>query len=240
MSANIHQALRIDRRRVLANVSVFSSLDDRSLELLLQVTGTRRLLSREVLFNKGDPGQQLYGVVQGRLKIFTPGADGKEVVFGFCDPGEVIGEIALLDSNPRSATVTAMEPSELLTLDRRDLLPFLEKHPSVAIHLAGVLAGRLRRLSELAEDSMFLTLPSRLAKKLVALGRNYGKAGGGGLRIELRLHQQELGDMVGTSRESVNKQLRAWTQEGLLRFDRGYITLYDLERLEAIARYTVD
>jgi len=230
---------RVARRRVLANVSIFSDLDERSLDALLEVTSTRRLRAKDTLFRKGDPGQQLYGVVQGRLKIYASGADGKEVVFGFSDPGDVIGEIALLDSNPRSATVAAMEPSELLTLDRRDFLPFLERRPVVAIHLAQLLAGRLRRLSEQAEDAMFLTLPTRLAKKLLALGADYGKRGDEGLRIDLRLQQQELGDMVGTSRESVNKQLRAWTVDGLVRFERGYITILDTDGLEAVARFTM-
>lgn len=111
----------------------------------------------------------------GRLKASAAGADGKEVVFGLMDPGEVIGEIALLDSEPRSATVVAMEDSQLLCLDRRDFLPFLEKHPSVAIELAAVLALRLRRLSEVMEDTLFLALPSRLAKKILDLANAYGR-----------------------------------------------------------------
>jgi CRP-like cAMP-binding protein len=230
---------RVARRRVLANVSIFSELDERSLDALLEVTSTRRLRSKETLFRKGDSGQQLYGVVQGRLKVYVSGAEGKEVVFGFSDPGDVIGEIALLDSNARSATVVAMEPSELLTLDRRDFLPFLERRPVVAIHLAQVLAARLRRLSEQAEDAMFLTLTTRLAKKLLALGETYGVEKPQGLLIDLRLQQQELGDMVGTSRESVNKQLRAWTGQGLVHFERGYITILDADGLEAVARFTM-
>jgi CRP-like cAMP-binding protein len=230
----------LDRRKLLANVSIFSSLDEKALDALVHATSTRRLDAGEVLFRKGDHGRQLYGVLSGRLKVSAAGADGKEIVFNVCDPGEVIGEIALLDSNPRSATIVALEASELLVLDRRDFLPFLERHPRVAIELAELLAARLRRLSELAEDSVLLALRARLAKKLVALAQRYGQPTKGGVEIDLPLSQQEIGDMVGTSRESINKQLRAWTLDGLLSSQRGRITLRDPAALEALARLAID
>ena len=231
---------RVERRRLLANVALFSHLEERDLDELLKVTSTRHLEDGEILFRKGDPGRQLYGVVEGRLKIYSSGAEGKEVVFGLSDPGDVTGEIALLDAEPRSATVVALAPSELLTLDRRDFLPFLERHPKVAIRLAELLAERLRRLSELTEDSLLLALRARLAKKLVSLARSYGAETGEGTRIELKLSQQTLGDMVGTSRESINKQLRGWTQQGLVKSERGLITLRDVPGLEAIAHFAMD
>jgi CRP-like cAMP-binding protein len=231
---------RIERRRLLANVWLFSDLGERELDELLKLTSTRHLDDGETLFRKGDPGRRLYGVVEGRLKIFASGGDGKEVVFGLSDPGDVTGEIALLDSEGRSATVVALQPSELLTLDRRDFLPFLERHPRVAIRLAELLAERLRRLSELTADSVLLALRARLAKKLVALARNYGKKTEDGTLIDLKLPQQVLGDMVGTSRESINKQLREWTEKGLVKVHRGYITVRDPEELESLARFAFD
>jgi CRP-like cAMP-binding protein len=208
---------RIERRRLLSNVSLFSSLEDRDLDELLKLTSTRRLREGEILFRKGEPGRQLFGVLEGRLKIYSSGADGKEVVFGLSDPGDVTGEIALLDSEPRSAT-----------------------HPRVAIRLAEILAERLRRLSELTEDSVLLALRARLAKKLVALARSYGQPTADGTRIDLKLSQQALGDMVGTSRESINKQLRAWTQQGLVHSQRGFITLRRPRELESLARFAFD
>lgn len=228
---------RVDRRALLADLAIFGSLDESQLDRLLAVTTTKRLRDGEVLFRKGDSGRQLYGVVEGRLKIYASGGDGKEVVFGLSDPGEVIGEIALLDSQPRSANVIAVAPTELLVLDRRDFLPFLERHPKVAIELAETLAARLRRLSELAEDSVLLALRSRLAKKLVALARSYGVEEPDGVRIDMKLSQQALGDMVGTSRESINKQIRAWTEAGLLSSTKGFITIHDMPGLEALTHY---
>lgn len=229
----------IDRRDLLAGLWIFAGLQDSELDALVAVSTTRRLAPREVLFHKGDEASALYGVVRGRLKVTSAAPDGKELVFGLMDPGEVIGEIALLDSNPRSATVSAMEECELLTLHRRDFLPFLERHPGVAVRLAGVLARRLRRLSELTEDTLFLTLPSRLAKKLLALAAHYGSPTEHGVRIDVRLPQHELGELVGTSRESVNKQLRSWQHDGLVEVERGYITIRNLEGLEQVARFLV-
>jgi CRP-like cAMP-binding protein len=231
---------RIDRRELLRGVSIFASLSEAELDGLLRVTRTKRVSAGEMLFRKGEEGRQLYGVVAGHLRIFAVGPDGKEMVFHIADPGDVIGEIALLDSNPRSASVVAIQDSELLCLDRRDFLPFLERHPRVAVGLASLLAARVRRLSELAEDSILLALRARLAKKLVALARNYGEATDAGTRIDLKLSQQDLGDLVGTTRESINKQLREWSQAGLVHFERGTVTLLDPQGLEALANLALD
>ncbi len=227
----------VNRRELLASVPIFSGLGERELDLLLAVTTTRRLKAKDVLFRKGDAGNQLYAVLSGRLKILAAGADGKEVMFRINGPGEVIGEIALMDSNPRSATVVAIEACELLTLHRRDLIPFLEKHPKVTIELAGILAARLRTLSEHTEDALFLTLPSRLAKMLLQLSATYGQQTSDGILIDIRLPQQDLADLVGTTRESVNKQLRSWEEEGLVKLERTRITIIEQSGLEASARF---
>ncbi len=228
----------MDRRKLLASISIFSSLDESELDLLLQVTATKRMAAKEVLFRKGDPGRQLYGVLAGRLKVMATGKDGKDLVFGLMGPGEVIGEIAVVDENPRSGTVVALEPAELLTLHRRELLPFLERHPKVCIHLAGVLAGRLRRLSEHTEDAIFLPLAARMAKTLLVLAASYGDDLQPGATVDIRLAQQDLADMVGTTRESVNKQLRVWETAGRVELKRTRIKLLDIEALEAISELT--
>jgi CRP/FNR family cyclic AMP-dependent transcriptional regulator len=225
----------IDRRELLKSIPMFEGIDDRDLDRLLALTTTKKLERREFLFRKGDPGATVFAVMKGRLRTTGEGADGKEVVFGYSDPGEVIGEIALLDGEPRSATIQALEPTQLLTLHRRDLIPFLEKNPKVAVQLAVVMATRLRRVSEQVEDTVSLGLPTRLAKKLLTLARSYGVDEGEGLRIDLKLPQHELGELVGTSRESINKQLRSWSEDGLVSFERGYVTIRDREGLEALA-----
>jgi CRP-like cAMP-binding protein len=226
----------MDRRELLGNVSIFSSLSSDELDQLLRATTTKRLDAKETLFRKGDPGNQLFGILTGGLKITNTGIDGKDVLFSVMGPGEVVGEIALLDGEKRSATAVALEETELLTLDRRELVPFLERHPKATIGLAGVLAGRVRRLSERAEDRQTMPLPGRIAKKLLSLAEQHGRRTIVGGPVEVWLPQQDLGDLVGTTRESVNKQLRAWENEGFVELKRGRVVLTRPEALDAVAK----
>ena len=132
----------MDRRKLLGSVSLFAELDDKELDLLLRATTTKKLKAKETLFRKGDPGNQLYGILSGSLKVMATGSDGKDVMFTLMGPGEVIGEIPLLDGGERSASAVAVEATELLVLHRRELIPFLESHPRAAIGLARVHAAR--------------------------------------------------------------------------------------------------
>jgi CRP-like cAMP-binding protein len=222
---------------MLGSIGIFEGLSRRELDLLHAITGTKRLRAREVLFRKGDPGSALYGVLRGRLRVFSSGPDAKEVVFRFLDSGDVVGEVALFDAQVRSATVEALEPCELLSLQRRDLLPFLEQHPRVAIKLAAILARSLRELSQRVEDELSLTIPARLARKLLALLRTHGSPVTGGTRIEQRLPQHILGELVGATRESVNKQMRLWVGAGAIKVERGFVTVLRPSALEETAGY---
>ncbi len=225
------------QRDFLTRVPIFSKLAGDELDALLALTKTRSLAARQEVFHKGDEGDQVFVILRGRLKVLSTSEDGGEVVFGIVDPGEVVGELALLSGGCRTATLTAIEPCELLVIDRRDFLPFLRSHPEVAAKLLEVLAERLRRVDELVEDTLFLKLPSRLAKKLLSLSRSYGEQTAGGTRVNIKLSQQELGELVGASRESVNRELRRWVEQGVLSVDGGYVTIRDSERLESLASF---
>lgn len=236
-SAPVMQARPLDGRAMLGSIGIFEGLSRRELDLLHAITGTKRLRAREVLFRKGDPGSALYAVLRGRMRVFSSGLDAKEVVFRFLEPGDVLGEVALFDAQVRSATIEAVEPCELLSLQRRDLLPFIEQHPRVAMKLAAVLAKSLRELSQRVEDELSLTIPARLARKLLALLRTHGTAVTGGVRIDQRLPQHILGELVGATRESVNKQMRLWVGGGAIRVERGYVTVVDQAALEVTAGF---
>ncbi len=231
--------LRVDKRSLLAKVSMFSPLGPPELDRLAQITVVKRLRGREILFRKGDDGSQAYVIISGRLKISSAAEDGKETVLRIMDPGEVVGEMALLDGDPRSATATALEPCELLVIQRRDLIPFLERHPRTAIKLLESQVARVRAQSAQLEDRVFLNLQSRLAKKLLALSDNYGVERPDGITIDLKLSQGDLGEMVGTSRESINKQLRAWVEDGVVKSEKGYITIRNLDALEQLAGFAL-
>jgi len=223
------------KRELLARVPLFAGLAPREVDALAAVARSLSLAPREKLFHKGDPGNQVYAVVEGTLKVVTTSESGDDVVFNLVAAGEVIGEIAALCQSERTATVVAIGDCELLAIDRRDLFAFLRAHPEAALELMQVLARRLRSLSELVEDTLFLNLPVRLAKKLVAYAGSHGELVPGGVRIGIKLSQEEWGDLVGATRESINKQMRAWTDQGAIRVDQGYVVILRMETLEELA-----
>ena len=225
-------ASKQERREFLESVELFAGLSPMTLDRLVELSATRSLAANEVLCHKGDEAGQLYGVLRGRLKAVGSSSDGREVVFVVMGPGEVSGEIALIDGRPRSATIVAVEASELLVIGRREFLAFLRDDREAAIQLCQVLAAYVRRLSDTVEDAYYHKLPVRLAKKLLMLGREHGDEQPNGTRISVKLSQRELGELVGKTREAVNKQMRAWTDDGILAMDGGHIVIRDIERLE--------
>ncbi len=224
-----------ERCASLAKIPLFAQLDTNELTQLVRHSRALQLEKGEELFHKGDPGRELFVILAGRLKAVTTSENASDVLFSLMDVGEVCGELALLSGAERSATVAAVEPCRLLALERRGFLEVLRVQPEVGVKLLAALAGRLQRVSELVEDTLFLNLPARLAKKLVALDEAYGEACDEGSRIGVRLSQLELGNMIGASRESVNKQIRAWTDDGILSMDRGIVTIRRREVLETLA-----
>jgi CRP-like cAMP-binding protein len=224
------------KRDLLARLPLFAGLAPRELDALAAVARTRPLGDREALFHKGDPGTQVYAVVSGTLKVVTSSEAGDDVVLNLLGPGDVIGEIAALCDSERTAAVVALGECVLLVVDRRDLVAFLRSHPDASLALMTVLARRLRNLSELVEDTLFLNLPVRLAKKLLSQVERHGRRTPEGVRIELRLSQEEWGDLVGATRESINKQMRAWTDQGLIRVEQGCVVILREDALRALAQ----
>ncbi len=225
---------------VLSHSALFAQISKEELQKIAQFAKIQQIGAKKVIFHKGDPGGQMFLIVSGRVKSTTLSEDGKEIVFDILNVGEVFGEISLLDGKERTATITTMEPCGLLVLERRDFIPFLERHPKVAIHLLTTISSRLRATDELVEDTLFRNLPARLAKKLLSLAETYGRENEGSIRIELKLSQQELGQMIGTSRESINKQIRIWERIGLISLQQRYIILHRVEELEQLSMYVDD
>ena len=226
-----------EKRRLLKSSNLFQGLDESELDAMAALVRLVSVNGRQELFHRGDSASQLYVIVRGRLKALVTSPEGNEIVFNILGPGEVLGELAVLNDTPRTATVQAIDVCELLSLRRADLFEFLRAHPEAAIKLCRVLAGRVSNLSELVADMQFLNLPFRLAKKLVAMGQAYGEEQDDGLRIKLKLSQEEWGDLVGATRESINKQFRAWTKEGLIHLDRGCLVLARPKEMERLASY---
>jgi len=228
-----------DKVGILSRVPLFAGIPKEAAEALAAITGARSLRAKEELFHKGDDANELYVVVSGHLAIKTTGADGNELMFAVTGPGEVCGEIALLTGSPRTATVRAIGATSLLYINRRQLLELLHDRPEVAIELLSVVATRVAKLSLLLEDTQFLNLPGRLARKLrdfaAIFGRPVPGEPEGVVRIELKLNQEEWGDLVGTTRESVNKQFGKWTEQGVISIDRRIVTIRDSKAISQAA-----
>ncbi|MCB2101589.1 MAG: Crp/Fnr family transcriptional regulator [Rhodobacterales bacterium] len=224
-------------RQMMARNDLFRHLGDELLDQLVGKVRVTRYRPNQSIFLKGEPGTTLQAVLTGRVKISNVSADGKEVVLNIIDPGEFFGEIALLDGKDRTANATALEDTELLCLHRSDFMNFLQTHPGWAVHVIETLCCRVRLASEMVEDSAFLTLPIRLAKRLMWLAESYGAEVGGGIRIDLKLTQRELGGLVGLSRENINRQLKAWQKDGMVDLAGGFITITDMGAMEDLAEY---
>jgi CRP-like cAMP-binding protein len=222
------------KREALLKSPLFRAMRPEELDAILEFAAERRFAAGETIFHKGDAGSFLMGVLAGSVRIGVVAANGKEMTFGVLRQGEVFGEIALLDGKTRSADAVAMSDCTLLVVERRDFLPFLKRNDDLAIRLLAVLCDRLRRASLALEEIALLDLPARLARLLVKLGEDHGHKVKDGLRIDLKLSQKDLGTLVAASRESVNKQLRLWQEDGLLTLDRGYFVIHRMEALGAL------
>ena len=215
-----------ERRDLLRRSALFSRLPDEEADAILGQAIFRRYAANERIFSKGDPGSSMMAVLRGRVAISSPSLDGKEVILNVIGEGEIFGEIALLDGKERTADATAMTNCELLVVARRSFLPLLDR-PALSRELLNVLCERLRRTSEQVEDLMFLDVEARIAKILLRLAESGGAAPLQGARVALGMSQRELGNLVGASRERVNKQLQAWRRAGIITINKGTIVIRD-------------
>jgi CRP/FNR family cyclic AMP-dependent transcriptional regulator len=226
---------RAEYRSLFQRHPLFHSLTPAELDDLLAHAKMVRYRARATLFSRGEPGGQMIAVVSGRVRISLTGPDGHELILNVIEPGQLFGEIAMLDGRDRTADATILEAAELLIIDRRDFLPFLTRHPEVSVRLLLTLCERMRTTTDQIEDIFLLPVAVRLAKKLLQIAAAHGQAAAGGVRIGARLSQRELGGMLGVSRESINKHLAAWQKAGLVRMENGAIIVLDQTAMARLA-----
>jgi CRP/FNR family cyclic AMP-dependent transcriptional regulator len=220
-----------DKLDFLSAHLIFQALGPDLVKRLSTYAKPRTIRRGTLLFSKGDPGNSLFAIRKGAVRISSPTKQGKSAVLNLIHEGEILGEIALLDGGPRTADATAVTDCELTVIDRRDFLPLVRNHPDVAIKLIELLCSRLRRTSEQVEDVLFMDLPSRLARTLLRLAAGSN----GDMSGRLAITQLELSQVIGMSRESTNKQLREWAQRKWIRLDRGGVLLLVPDALSQIA-----
>ena len=221
----------VDGIALLQGHPVFGALAPAHIKQLGSFARVRRIASGTTLFVKGDPGTALFAVVSGTVKITVPSIDGREATFNLLHAGEIFGEIALLDGQPRSADAIATTDCELIVIERRDVLGFVHGEPKVAMKLIELLCARLRVAGAREEEVVFLNLPARLARLLLRLLEDSAAAAD---KNKLSITQQEISEMLGTTRESVNKHLQIWARRGVIALKRGAIFVLAPRRLAAI------
>ncbi|HTV88124.1 MAG TPA: Crp/Fnr family transcriptional regulator [Stellaceae bacterium] len=215
-------------RKLLERGTLFKALDEQERTDLAAHAQPRSFAAGEPIFHVGDPGQSMMGVVVGTVRISLPTPKGREVILSDLPAGELFGEIALLDGMSRSANATALTKCELLVLERRDVLPFLQRSPTACINLMQLLCGRIRRSDERMSEIAFSDLPARLAKALLrypAQGHDPPK---------LSLSQRELAEMSGATRENVNRCLREWQRRGIIALKNRWTIILKPEALRAL------
>ncbi len=226
--------LRDVKRAALQASQIFQGFQPSEIDEILTFAAERVVPADTVIFQRGDAGSSLIAVLSGRVRISVVSAEGKEIVLNVIGPGEVFGEIAFLDGKPRSADATAMSTTHLLTVDRRQFMPFLKRNEDITLRLLAVMCERLRRTSLALGDIALLGLPARLARVLLDMLRNYGRPVPQGARISVKCSQVELGKLVGVSRESVNKQLKQWENERIMAKDGQHMVVLRPEALREL------
>ena len=216
---------------VVRKAPLFTPLDDSAAAALRASMTPVKINKGGVLFAEGAEGDHLYVVVEGKLKLGTSSGDGRENLLAILGPGEMFGELSLFDPGPRTSTATAVTDAKLLSLGHDKLIPFLKQYPDVALTLLGRLAQRLRRTNEAVGDLVFSDVPGRVAKALLDLGERFGKKTDEGLFVYHDLTQEELAQLVGASRETVNKALADFAGRGWLRLEGRSVLITDPERL---------
>ncbi len=218
-------------QEVIRKAPLFTALDDAASVSLLANMVSVKISKGSVLFAEGDEGDQLYVIAEGKLKLGTSSGDGRENLLSILGPGEMFGELSLFDPGPRTSTATAVTDVKLLSLGQEKLLPWLAENPKVALQLLARLAQRLRRTNEAVGDLVFSDVPGRVAKALIDLGERFGKKTEEGLFVHHDLTQEELAQLVGASRETVNKALADFAGRNWLKLDGRAVLITDLERL---------
>lgn len=225
-----------EAQRLISACALFRGLGEAQRQKLLTRIRLRHFAAGETIFLMGDAGATLMAVIAGRVQISVPSPEGKEIVLTIMQPGEIFGEIGLLDGNERSADARAMTACSLAVIDRKDVLPLFEECPSAYSEVVLLLCERIRRTTTQMAEVALLDLPVRLAKALLRAAAAQGAdAGSGSAKDLVLLSQRALGKIVGATRESVNKCLGNWQREGLIEVETTGIRIRNLAALKVLA-----
>lgn len=219
-------------------IHLFEALSEGQYAQVMAIATQRQVKKGEVLFWAGDPGEAMYIIVDGVLQVYTSSSDGREKILAILGPGDFVGEMSLLDFQPRSATAKALEPTALLVIDRVQFSQLLEENCGIAKTLLETLSRRLREANAQLEDFIFRDVQDRLVAVLLKLSIEYGSPVKDGIKIGIKLTHQELANYVGASRESITRSLLALQDAGYVRFSHRYVILTNITALKDMLEET--
>jgi CRP/FNR family cyclic AMP-dependent transcriptional regulator len=217
---------------ILERTHLFRGLPPATIQQISALSSRRSYRNGAIVFSQADPGDALYGVVTGKIRISASSPNGREVFLNIMEPGDTFGEIALLDGRHRTATASATAPSELIIITRDNFLQLLEREPKLVSHVVQLLCERIRWTSGLAEESALFSVPERLARRLLSLGKLHGHETPKG--VELRISQEDVARFLGLSRQAINQNLQSWKEHGWLALGRGKIVIVDEQALRDV------
>ena len=225
----------IDRVEFLKRLPLFAGLAETELTALARDFTVRRFQQGETIFIQGDPGQALYLIEAGRVRIYVQDDAGQESSVIFYGAGDIFGELAVIDGLPRSASANAATDTIVHVLSRERLRPHLLASPQLAYNFMQALTVRLRYSTLQVGNLSLHDVPSRLAHKLLELAQGYGRVTPEGVQIDLPLNQSDLASLIGATRESTNKALGNFKRSGFIRVEQNHITIIDPEALRGIS-----
>jgi CRP/FNR family cyclic AMP-dependent transcriptional regulator len=217
---------------ILERTLLFRGLPLATIQQISAISFRRPYVNGAVVFSQADPGNALYGVITGKIRISASSPNGREIFLNIMEPGDTFGEIALLDGRQRTATACATASSELIIITRDHFLELLKHEPTLVTHVVQLLCERIRWTSGLAEESALLSVPERLARRLLSLGQLHGHETSTG--VELSISQEELARFLGLTRQAVNQYLQIWKTQGWLKLGRGKIVIVDEHALRGV------
>jgi len=221
---------------VLSGLPLFAALDEDAGAALRGAMKHEHFARGDIIFDEGDQGDKLYAVIEGKVKIARTAADGRESLQTVVGPGEMFGELSLFDPRPRTAGAVAITDSVLASLAHDALRPWITQHSDVAVQLLQALVQRLRRTNDVMADLVFSDVPSRVAKTLLNLAERFGQQSPEGIHVAHDLTQEELAQLVGASRETVNKALADFSSRGWIRIESRAVVIKDVDGLTRRAK----
>jgi CRP/FNR family transcriptional regulator, cyclic AMP receptor protein len=218
----------------LKQIKLFSNLKDEELNDLDKITRMEEVKRRQPIYLPGDPANTVYLLKAGRVKISRVTEDGKEFTLAILEPGEVFGELEVLEGTPRDTVAEALEDISVCVIQRKDFEEVLQNNPDLTIRLTKLIGFRLKKIENRIEDLVFRDVPTRVAHLLLSLSKEFGKQNEDGVRLSVKMTHQELANLIGSTRETVSATLNDFKRQGLIQQDHQTITIRDQRRLSSI------